>query len=63
MNYSSMFKVLTPHLFCGFFFFFPACGILVPRPAIEPPPPPTFATRSLNNWTAREVLVLWVLVS
>ena len=46
-----------------FFFFFQfifcphceACGILVPRPGIEPIPPAVEA-RSLNHWTAREVL-------
>ena len=41
-----------------FFFFFclhhAACGILVPRPEIEPEPPELEA-RSLNHWTAKEV--------
>ena len=40
-----------------FFSFWPcptACGILVPRPGIEPVPPAVEA-RSLNHWTAREV--------
>ena len=31
-----------------------ACGILVPRPGLEPVPPPVEA-RSLNHWTGREV--------
>ena len=31
-----------------------ACGILVPRPRIEPLPP-VMEAKSLNNWTAREV--------
>ena len=41
-----------------FFFFWPrrhaACGILVPRPGIEPAPP-ALEAQSLNHWTAREV--------
>ena len=40
-----------------FFFFWPrfvACGILVPRPGIEPAPP-ALKAQSLNRWTAREV--------
>ena len=40
-----------------FFFFWPrcvACGILVPRPGIEPVPPP-LGVWSLNHWTTREV--------
>ena len=32
----------------------PACGILVPRPGIEPTPP-ALEAQSLNHWTAREV--------
>ena len=32
-----------------------ACGILVPPPGIKPAPP-ALETRSLNHWTAREVL-------
>ena len=38
-----------------FFFFFgrTACGILVPRPGIEPAPPAVEA-QSLNRWTTRE---------
>ena len=39
------------------FYFWPhrtACGILVPRPGIEPVPPAVEA-RCLNHWTAREV--------
>ena len=31
-----------------------ACGILVPRPGIEPMPPAVEA-QSLNHWTTREV--------
>ena len=31
-----------------------ACGVLVPRPGIEPAPPAVEA-QSLNHWTAREV--------
>ena len=40
-----------------FFFFWPhhaACGVLVPRPGIEPRHP-AVETQSLNHWTAREV--------
>ena len=40
-----------------FFFFWPhhaACGILVPRPGIEPRPP-TVEAWSPNHWTAREL--------
>ena len=41
-----------------FFFFLPlyhvACGILVPRPEIEPVPP-ALESQSLNHWTPREV--------
>ena len=32
----------------------PACGILVPRPGIEPMPP-ALEAQKLNHWTAREV--------
>ena len=32
-----------------------ACGTLVPRPGIEPVPP-ALEARSLNLWTARDVL-------
>ena len=42
---------------CPFFFLWPhcaTCGILVPRPGIEPAPPAVEA-HSLNHWTAREV--------
>ena len=42
-----------------FFFFLlgrAACGILVPRPGIEPMAPAVEA-RSLNRWTARDVLL------
>ena len=41
------------------YFFWPchaACGILVPRPGIEPAPP-SLEAQSLNHWTAREVPV------
>ena len=31
-----------------------ACGILVPRPGVEPVPA-AVEVRSLNHWTAREV--------
>ena len=31
-----------------------ACGVLVPRPGIEPVPP-ALGARSLNHWTARQV--------
>ena len=40
-----------------YFIFWPlsaACGILVPRPGIEPTPP-ALEAESLNHWTAREV--------
>ena len=45
-------------------FFWPthtACGILVPRPGIEPRPPRAVEARSLNHWTFREVpeVSLW----
>ena len=48
-------KAVSTTLF--FFFFWPhhgACGILVPRPRVEPEPPAVEAW-SLNHWTAREV--------
>ena len=38
-----------------------ACGILVPRPGIEPMPP-VVGSRSLNRWTSGEVSVLWALI-
>ena len=50
----------SPCLCCHrtfFFFFLPClttCGILVPRPGIEPMPPEVEA-RSLNHWFTREV--------
>ena len=47
-----------------FLFFLPhhsACGILVPRPGIEPTPLAVEAW-SLNQWTAREVLCAGVLL-
>ena len=51
-------------LCAGFLFFLPhhsACGILVPRPGIEPTPLAVEAW-SLNQWTAREVLCAGVLL-
>ena len=36
-----------------FFFFFAPCGILIPRPGIEPVPPSVDAC-SPNHWTTRE---------
>ena len=42
------------------FFFWPhpvACGVLVPRPGMEPGPPSVEA-QSPNHWTAREVLTM-----
>ena len=39
----------------SFFFFWPhhmACGILVPRPGLEPP---AVEAQSLNHWIARQV--------
>ena len=41
---------------CIYLFWLPrvACGILVPRPGIEPVPP-AMEVQSLNHWTAREV--------
>ena len=42
-----MYLLIWPHL--------TACGILVPRPGIEPTPP-VLEARSFNLWTAREVL-------
>ena len=50
------------HLFFFLFFFFfiwlhrVACGILVPRPGIEPVPP-AVEERSVNHWTPREAPV------
>ena len=38
-----------------------ACGILVPWPGIEPAPS-AMAVRSLNHWTAREVLEVKFLI-
>ena len=41
----------------GLFFFWPhpaTCGILVPRPGIEPVPPALEAQRL--NWTVKEIL-------
>ena len=45
-----------------FFFFWPhhtACGILIPRPGIDPTPPAVEAP-SLNHWTTRDVPKLLV---
>ena len=36
-----------------------ACGILVPRPGIEPVPPAVEA-QSLNHWTTREILKIYI---
>ena len=36
-----------------------ACGILVPRPGIEPTPP-ALAVQTLNHWTTREVLLMGI---
>ena len=44
----------TPPLFWGVGHAQVVCGILVPRPGIEPVPPVVEAW-SLNHWTAREV--------
>ena len=41
-------------LFMFWFFGHKACGVLPPRPGIEPTPPRT-GRQSLNHWTAREV--------
>ena len=39
----------------GFFLSYPAsCGLLIPRPGIEPVPPAVEA-QNLNHWTTREV--------
>ena len=58
----SSFKLSTC-LCSGWFVWFgphcSACGILVPRPGIEPVPPAVEA-RSLNHWTTREVPVWWL---
>ena len=45
------------HRFLFLFCFWPyhtACGILVPRPGMEPAPP-ALEVQSLNHWTPREV--------
>ena len=46
------------HKLCSFYFLFwswnAACGILLPRPGIEPAAP-ALEVRNLNHWTAREV--------
>ena len=38
-----------------------ACGILVPRPGIEPTLP-ALGAASLNHWTTREVPLLYILL-
>ena len=45
---------LLQYCFCFMFWFFgcDACGILAPRPGIEPAPP---ALEGLNHWTTREI--------
>ena len=45
---------LTVFSFVWFWLYYVACGILVPKPGMEPAP---FAakTQSLNHWTTREV--------
>ena len=47
---------LWPHCFCFLFWFFghEACGILVPRPGIEPACP-CVGRWSLNHWTASKI--------
>ena len=51
------------HKFFNFLFHFifwhTACGILVPRPGIEPAPPALEAW-SLNHWTSREALKAYI---
>ena len=42
------------YLFFYFWLHHAACGILIPRPGIEPMPP-AVEVRSLNHWTTREV--------
>ena len=52
-------------VFFSFFFFWPhyaACGILVPRPGIEPVPP-ALGAQSLNHWTTREVPLYWLFIT
>ena len=54
---SSLHRAARQSFFFFLFFFWPhceACGILVPRPTIEPGPPAVEAW-SLNCWTTREV--------
>ena len=55
-------KNCLPEIIYWFFFFFfwqgpVACGILVPRPGIEPVP--LHWNLSLNHWTAREIPIYW----
>ena len=47
---------LFQYCFCFMFWFLvcEACGILAPKPGIEPAPP-ALEAQSLNHWTAREV--------
>ena len=51
------------YLFILFYFLFwlcrVACGILAPRPGIKPEPP-AWEVWSLNHWTAREVLNVFI---
>ena len=44
------------HIYLNFFFWLhcAGCGILVPQPGIEPPPP-ALEAQSLNHWAAKEV--------
>ena len=55
----TMFKAfveLVTILVCFMFWGFghKACGILAPRPEIEPAPPPHTGRSSLNHWAASE---------
>ena len=45
---------LLQYCFCFMFFGYEACGILAPRPGVEPCAP-CIGRQSLNHWTAREV--------
>ena len=46
-------KLVGMNMLCFGFFGLAACGILVPRPGIEPRPSAVKA-HSINHWTARE---------
>ena len=52
---------MVPHYYYYYYYYFGraggACGILVPRPGIEPMPLVVKA-RSLNYWAAREFLMV-----